>query len=188
MANHRHLKILEQGVDTWNKWREENAEIKPNLRGANLKGKNLAGADFSDADIRSTNFTGAILTKAKFCQAKAGLKRRWAILLVLGSWVLALLSGMLLGLFSAFVSLILDSSSFDYHVGAGTGALVGWASLILLIIFLFVTLRQGIISALGVLAYGYAVAGVVTFAAFVARAFTLAGALALPSALAGAGA
>ena len=93
MANRRHLNILEQGVETWNRWREENSDIEPDLRGANLQGKELVGADFSDADIRSTNFSRANLRGAQFGQAKAGLKRRWAILLVLSSWLLALLSG-----------------------------------------------------------------------------------------------
>ena len=56
-----------------------------NLRGQSFKGQDLAGADFSEADIRSTNFTGA----------KCGLQKRWAIVLVLISWLLAGISGVL---------------------------------------------------------------------------------------------
>lgn len=61
-----------------------------NLCGRSFKGENLAGANFSYADIRGTNFTGA----------KAGLQKRWALFLVLLSW---LLLGILafLSLFSA---------------------------------------------------------------------------------------
>jgi Pentapeptide repeats (8 copies) len=69
-----------------------------NLRGRSFKGIDLTGADFSYADIRSTDFTDAILTAATFCHAKAGLQRRWAILLVLVSWLLGGVSGF----FSAF--------------------------------------------------------------------------------------
>ena len=29
MANPEHLEILKQGVDVWNKWREENPECNP---------------------------------------------------------------------------------------------------------------------------------------------------------------
>jgi len=31
MANEEHLKILKQGVEAWNKWREENPDIEPDL-------------------------------------------------------------------------------------------------------------------------------------------------------------
>ena len=31
MANKEHLKILKQGVEAWNKWREENPDVKPDL-------------------------------------------------------------------------------------------------------------------------------------------------------------
>ncbi len=41
MANEEHLKILKQGVEVWNKWRQENPEIEPDLVGADLIGVNL---------------------------------------------------------------------------------------------------------------------------------------------------
>jgi hypothetical protein len=31
MASPEHLAILEKGVDVWNKWREENPDIEPDL-------------------------------------------------------------------------------------------------------------------------------------------------------------
>ena len=59
-----------------------------NLRGRSFKGQNLEGANFSYADIRGTNFTGANLRGTDFTGAKAGLQKRWALLLVLLSWLL----------------------------------------------------------------------------------------------------
>ncbi|BCS89987.1 pentapeptide repeat-containing protein [Pseudodesulfovibrio sediminis] len=38
MANPDHLKILEQGVETWNKWREDNPEVVPDFQNAELNG------------------------------------------------------------------------------------------------------------------------------------------------------
>lgn len=31
MADQEHLKIFKQGPEVWNKWREDNSDIKPNL-------------------------------------------------------------------------------------------------------------------------------------------------------------
>jgi hypothetical protein len=36
MANQEHLEILHQGVEIWNKWREEKPDIVPDLSGAEL--------------------------------------------------------------------------------------------------------------------------------------------------------
>lgn len=41
MANEEHLRILGQGVDSWNKWRRENAEINPDLNLADLSNAKL---------------------------------------------------------------------------------------------------------------------------------------------------
>jgi uncharacterized protein YjbI with pentapeptide repeats len=72
MANPEHLKILKQGVEVWNKWREENRDVLPDLVAADrvaatLSGVNLTGADLSrakltGADLVNANFTGANLT------------------------------------------------------------------------------------------------------------------------------
>ena len=45
MGNPEHLEILKQGVEVWNRWRDENDKIKPDLREAYLHGANLSGAD-----------------------------------------------------------------------------------------------------------------------------------------------
>ena len=60
MANPEHLEILRQGVDVWNRWREENSEIIPDLTEANLSdaifaGNNLDKADLSGAKLLRAN-------------------------------------------------------------------------------------------------------------------------------------
>ena len=34
MANKEHVEVLEQGVDAWNAWRDENLDVSPDLSGA----------------------------------------------------------------------------------------------------------------------------------------------------------
>lgn len=46
MANPKHLKILRQGVETWNQWRRDHPNVVPDLHGANLREANLVGAGF----------------------------------------------------------------------------------------------------------------------------------------------
>jgi len=69
MANEEHLKILKQGVEVWNQWREENPEIAPDLSEANLVSMNLVGADLSGADLRWADLSGVILRKAILSEA-----------------------------------------------------------------------------------------------------------------------
>lgn len=47
MANQEHLDILKKGVETWNQWRREHPDIKPDLIGASLESADLRGIDFS---------------------------------------------------------------------------------------------------------------------------------------------
>lgn len=69
MANEEHLKILKQGVDKWNEWRESNREIKPDLSGANLSAANLSEADLHGTNLNGTNFWRANLIKANMAHA-----------------------------------------------------------------------------------------------------------------------
>jgi uncharacterized protein YjbI with pentapeptide repeats len=67
MADPEHLAQLKQGVEAWNRWRDENREIipdiriNPNLRGADLTQADLTGADLSEVDLTGTDLDGAIL-------------------------------------------------------------------------------------------------------------------------------
>ncbi|MBL7189156.1 MAG: pentapeptide repeat-containing protein [Phycisphaerae bacterium] len=66
MANPKHLKILKQGVEAWNKWREEYPHVVPELssvdmQGANLRGVNFASARLYKANLKKVNLHGAEL-------------------------------------------------------------------------------------------------------------------------------
>ncbi len=75
MANQEHLDMLKQGVDTWNRWREEHPEIQPDLSKAdlsvnffvqaNLSSTNLFGTNLSVSNCIMANFSKANLSKAK---------------------------------------------------------------------------------------------------------------------------
>jgi hypothetical protein len=57
MANPEHLKILEQGVKAWNKWRQETFDMIPDLTGADLRGKDFSEANFYNVDFRGANLS-----------------------------------------------------------------------------------------------------------------------------------
>lgn len=69
MANEEHLKILKQGVEAWNKWREANPDIRPDLGKANLSGANLIGASLRVANLGEANLSNAILAAADLAGA-----------------------------------------------------------------------------------------------------------------------
>ncbi len=74
MANKEHLKILKEGVDAWNSWREKNREIRPNLHwatltGVSLRGANLSKANLREADLSKARLNWAILTGANLSKA-----------------------------------------------------------------------------------------------------------------------
>jgi len=60
---------LKAGVETWNKWREQNINIKPDLVGTNFVRATLQGANFDRADLRNANFNRARLAGAFFERA-----------------------------------------------------------------------------------------------------------------------
>lgn len=75
MANLKQLKILAQGVSVWNKWREENIDVKvdlhdANLRETNLKVVNLRGADLYGADLHGSDLSVAILSGANLIRTQ----------------------------------------------------------------------------------------------------------------------
>jgi hypothetical protein len=64
MANNDHLTRLQEGVEDWNTWRENNRGIRPDLQEADLRGVHLRGAQLRGAHLRGADLTGADLSEA----------------------------------------------------------------------------------------------------------------------------
>ena len=69
MANEEHLQILMQGVEAWNKWRDQHKDIRPDLREARLAGFPLRGADLRGVDLRKADLHEAVLMHADLTRA-----------------------------------------------------------------------------------------------------------------------
>ncbi len=69
MANEEHLRILKQGVEVWNAWREHNKIERPDLSDADLHGANLSYANLSHADLHFANFSDTDLNDADLSRA-----------------------------------------------------------------------------------------------------------------------
>ncbi len=91
----QHVDIVRRGVGVWNRWRQINYNVRPDLSGVNLQGANLSPVDetvayFRTADLHRANLSGADLRYANLSEAdlegadlhKADL--RWANL----GWVI----------------------------------------------------------------------------------------------------
>jgi uncharacterized protein YjbI with pentapeptide repeats len=98
-----HVEIFSSGVRSWNRWRQENPEIKPNLDGLracdvlgkleddffdcylesiNLSNASLVGSDFRDVNLRKCSFERADLTEARLRRAAlSGANLRNALLI-----------------------------------------------------------------------------------------------------------
>jgi uncharacterized protein YjbI with pentapeptide repeats len=122
------------------------------LRGKSFKGKDLEGADFSYSDIRGVDFTEANLKGANFSYVKAGLQRRWAIVLILFALLLSALSGFLSAIGGSLVGILLiDSNRENLYVGI--------VSLFVLVMFFLITIYRGVGAAFGFMAMSVTCAG-----------------------------
>ena len=75
MANLKHINLLRQGVEKWNRWRQKNSGTRPDLSGALISGVEIDESDFSDntkqvlvnnvnlhcVDFSNTDLSGAYL-------------------------------------------------------------------------------------------------------------------------------
>ena len=64
MANESHLSVLKQGVESWNQWREQDRNIKPDLSEADLPRVSLSGAALWGVDLSQANPRWANLSEA----------------------------------------------------------------------------------------------------------------------------
>ena len=76
MANDEHVALLKQGVDAWNRWRDENPGTRPDLSEANLREANLSGTNLRGANLREAGLSKANLSKANL----SGANLFWACL------------------------------------------------------------------------------------------------------------
>ena len=80
MANTHHRKVLTEGVEAWNRWREENPHIQPDfsqrvnrvatltdlsLTGINLRDADLSGARLENLNLAESDLRGASLHSAR---------------------------------------------------------------------------------------------------------------------------
>jgi uncharacterized protein YjbI with pentapeptide repeats len=64
MANPEHLAKLKEGVEAWNRWREDNSALPPDLSETKLSGTNLSKANLRDANLSRANLAEANLRRA----------------------------------------------------------------------------------------------------------------------------
>lgn len=71
MANKKHVEILKNGVDYWNKWRKEIPfHTLIDLTGIDLEGYDLRGRNFRGVDLSNASLKAAALTEVDFAGAK----------------------------------------------------------------------------------------------------------------------
>src|SRR5712692_346129 len=72
MADHQHLDILKQGIESWNQWRKEHPDIRPDLSDVNLTDlskRNLSNANLSNVDLSRTTLAFTDLSRANLSAA-----------------------------------------------------------------------------------------------------------------------
>jgi uncharacterized protein YjbI with pentapeptide repeats len=74
MADEKQVRILKQGAEVWNKWREEHRDIVIDLSGANLRETylvhaNLSGVHLDEANLWKANLKKGNLTKTYLWRA-----------------------------------------------------------------------------------------------------------------------
>lgn len=135
-----------------------------NLRGQNFRGQDLSVANFSGADIRSTNFTHASLVGANFTNAKAGLRRRWVIGLLMAVLLSVSISAFLSGYLGTLMNLIFAPGVFNLGIHESQAPVAGWISLAVVVVYCLAIFQRGITPATFVAAVAGAGAVGIAFA------------------------
>jgi uncharacterized protein YjbI with pentapeptide repeats len=74
MDSQQQIDLLNMGVSCWNRWRQSDSHIRPDLSTADIVSKDLRGVDFSDSDLVDVNFTRSNLSGANL----SGANLHWA--------------------------------------------------------------------------------------------------------------
>lgn len=69
MADPKHLENLDNGVEAWNEWRENNPDIRPDLSEANFFQRKFSGANFFNTILSRAEFHIANLHEANLREA-----------------------------------------------------------------------------------------------------------------------
>jgi len=69
MANQKHVHLLKQGSNVWNRWRIQHLRTKIDLSGADLTEADLKEADLTKADLSGANLSGADLRRTHLGEA-----------------------------------------------------------------------------------------------------------------------
>jgi uncharacterized protein YjbI with pentapeptide repeats/DNA-binding XRE family transcriptional regulator len=64
--NKKHLKVFRRGITAWNKWRNNNPDVIPELTGIELNTEDLDGINLSKADLRGVKFENVTLNSSVF--------------------------------------------------------------------------------------------------------------------------
>ena len=117
-------------------------------QGADISGQSfhdmtLDGADFSEADLRGTDFSRASLVGANFSNAKIGVRPLMGSLLIVAALLTSIAAGLITGYFVTAMRERLTSSEWQDQLG-------GWLLLAIVIAFIVILVRKGVVSALKV--------------------------------------
>lgn len=69
MLNSKHMEILSQGVDVWNRERKNGNILIPSLNDARLSGSDFTGADLNGAHLNRAHLTRSVLSFADLSEA-----------------------------------------------------------------------------------------------------------------------
>lgn len=69
MGNPEHLEILKRGAGVWNKWREKNPNLTPDLRNSELHGADFSGVVLRGIDLSKSLLNGINIFLMDLCEA-----------------------------------------------------------------------------------------------------------------------